>query len=218
MRYFGTDLGPFPCSTFRCKGVARIQIPQRTPHRCRQLLRIAVRAHHHQRRPTRWRLQDWEEHRRAWIFGDVPILSVFHNTDNLYARSILYFVIPARCVWYAAKDFAGEFLVNHRHARRLFVIVPRETPAGEQCGHWAGLGHGGDGECASPIFSDRLRFTGGTRICPRLPAASRAAHPCINVLQKKIQGSNRNNDVGFESGLRFSLRVARQARVSRRMP
>src|SRR5437016_13903009 len=24
------------------------------------------------------------------------------------------------------------------------------------------LGHGGDGECASPIFSDRLRFTGGT--------------------------------------------------------
>src|SRR6266567_2816361 len=32
------------------------------------------------------------------------------------------------------------------------------------------LGHGGDGECASPIFSDRLRFTGGT-ICDALDAA-----------------------------------------------
>jgi len=30
------------------------------------------------------------------------------------------------------------------------------------------LGHGGYGVCASPIFSDRLRFTGGTipQICP----------------------------------------------------
>src|SRR5207253_2719091 len=96
-----------------------------------ELLRIAAGAHHH---PCGGGgpLQDWEKHRGLWFFGEFPILSVFRNTHDLYARSIRQLVMTTDRVLHRTKDFARKLRVHHRDARRVFLVMPCESPAGQQ--------------------------------------------------------------------------------------
>src|SRR5260370_14112933 len=90
-----------------------------------------ARTHHH---PclTRRRLQEWEKHGRLWILSEAPIFSLFRNAHHLDARSILSLEISAHCAGYGAKDFARELRVDHRYARRIFIVMPCEASSGQQ--------------------------------------------------------------------------------------
>src|SRR5260370_33387597 len=60
------------------------------------------------------------------------IFSLFRNAHRLDARSILYLEISAHCAGHGAKDFARELRVDHRYARRIFVVMPCEASSGQQ--------------------------------------------------------------------------------------
>ena len=80
------------------------------PDGCGQLLRIAFRAHNHREQcpcMTRRRLQEWEKHRRLWIFGQARIFSVFHDAHHLDARSIPHLVISADAPWLPSQRFCA---------------------------------------------------------------------------------------------------------------
>src|SRR5713101_8067140 len=108
-----------------------IQVSQCVPDGWRELLRIAVRTHHH---PclTRGRLQEWEKHCRLRVFSKAVIFSLFRNAHHLDARSILSLEISANRVGYRAKDFARELHVDHRYARSIFIVMPCEASSGQQ--------------------------------------------------------------------------------------
>src|SRR6266568_5434480 len=108
-----------------------IQLVQRTPYRRPQLLRIAAGAHN-QPCGVGWPLQNGEKHRRLGFFGKFQVLAVLCDTHHLYARSIRHFVVTADCVFHRAKDFERKFLIHYSNARRILVVMPCESPAGQQ--------------------------------------------------------------------------------------
>ena len=60
------------------------------------------------------------------IFREVHVLSVFHNAHHLDARPVAQLVIPPHRVAHGAEDLARKLPVDHRHARRIWIVVPGE--------------------------------------------------------------------------------------------
>ena len=77
-------------------------------------------------------MQEWEKHGRLRVFGEAVIFSLFRDAHYLDSRSILSLEISAHCASYRAKDFARELRVDHRYARRIFIVMPCEVSSGQQ--------------------------------------------------------------------------------------
>src|SRR5213080_572808 len=106
---------------------------QCTSYSCAELRRIAARAHH-QPCGGGGPLQDGEKHRRLGFFGEFPVLSVLRNTYHLYASSIRHLEVATDRVFGRTKDLTRKLLVHYSDARRIFIVVPSESAAGEQRG------------------------------------------------------------------------------------
>src|ERR1700730_244860 len=78
---------------------------------------------------TRWRLKGREKYRLLLIFRKAQIFPVFDNTHNLNARSILQHEISPDCIGYGAKQLAGKLPIRYGDGRRVFVVMPSESPA-----------------------------------------------------------------------------------------
>ena len=78
-------------------------------------------------------MQDGKKHRWWQGVGEIRrIFSVFHNAHHLDAFSVRQLIVSAHRVGYGAKNPTGKLPVEHRHARRIFVVMPREVSARQQ--------------------------------------------------------------------------------------
>ncbi len=132
-------------------------------------------------------MQDGEKHGRLRIFRKAGIFPVFYNAYHLYART-LGLVIFAHRIGCGAKDFAGKLAVDHCHAWRALVVVPRESPARQQ------------GRPGRIEVSGRYVVNHGFRSGVRWPQIARLVDEDIGAVRAVIQGQAIDQSHGFYAG------------------
>ena len=114
------DVGGQPC----------IQFAQFAPDGGGKLMRVAIRAHHNIRL-THWRLRRGEKYRWLLILRNAQIFSIFDDTNNLDARSILEREVSADDIGSRAKQAGRKISIYYGDGRRIFVVMPIEVSACE---------------------------------------------------------------------------------------
>src|SRR5205823_2442856 len=110
---------------------ACIEVTQPAPYLPTQLPGIATGTYQ-EKALARRRLQDRQKHCRLWLLGKARIFSVLYDTYHLDARSVSRLIVSADGVRRRRKHFARKRLVDHRQARRAFILMPGEGPSSQQ--------------------------------------------------------------------------------------